>query len=554
MLAGYIIPILLSLAAATFVFLCVRAVNEKSKSVQSANNIVISLKNLELEFSKIQKSARGIFLSFSGFSDDKFFTEYEEAIKEFDQSIQQLQAQVDDQQQQETLLKLAKLKQEIEGSQRKAFLLFAQGKPQQGMALWKTEIIDRIREFEQLTQIFEKREAEILQEQARQQAQALELLATVVVTSTVLTAVLSIMIARWLASSISRKIVEVVQVAEQISSGDLTTQVGIDIHEQDEVGQLRMSFQAMMQNLNALIQQVQGSGIRVNTSATQIAVFGKQLEATVIEQVASTQEVVATAKGIAVTAGDLAKTMDGVMAMSQSTAESASHSQKGLIDMELAMRQLMSATNSIATKLEVINDKGRNINSIVSTITKVADQTNLLSLNAAIEAEKAGQSGLGFAVVATEIRRLADQTAVATLDIELIVKEMQAAVNTGVMEMDQFTKEVTRSVENVATIGGQLGQIIQQVQALTPSFEFVNQGMENQSQSAQQISEVMVQLSETSMQTADSLRQINDAIAQLNQIAQMLYQEISRFQVNSTEPIQPTAAPDDSDLVCQLSY
>ena len=107
-----------------------------------------------------------------------------------------------------------------------------------------------------------------------------------------------------------------------------------------------------------------------------------------------------------------------------------------------------------------------NINLVVTTITKVADQTNLLSINAAIEAEKAGEYGLGFLVVAREIRRLADQTAVATLDIERMVKEMQYSVSAGVMEMDKFSEQVRQVVSEVGTIGGQLGQIITSVQGL----------------------------------------------------------------------------------------
>jgi len=86
------------------------------------------------------------------------------------------------------------------------------------------------------------------------------------------------------------------------------------------------------------------------------------------------------------------------------------------------MKQLAEATTSISSKLSVISDKAGNINSVVTTINMVADQTNLLSLNAAIEAEKAGEYGLGFAVVAREIQRLADQTALATRDIETMVK------------------------------------------------------------------------------------------------------------------------------------
>src|SRR5687768_10090136 len=163
--------------------------------------------------------------------------------------------------------------------------------------------------------------------------------------------------------------------------------------------------------------------------------------------------------------------------------------------MESTMSHVMQAAGSINAKLAVLNEKAGNINQVVTTITKVADQTNLLSLNAAIEAEKAGEYGRGFAVVATEIRRLADQTAVATYDIEQMVKEMQSAVSAGVMGMDKFSEEVRRGVEEVRQVSTQLVQIIQQVQSLTPRFETVNDGMEAQTTSAQQISEALRQLS-----------------------------------------------------------
>src|SRR4030065_492004 len=99
------------------------------------------------------------------------------------------------------------------------------------------------------------------------------------------------------------------------------------------------------------------------------------------------------------------------------------------------MKHIVEAAGSISSKFEVLNEKANNINTVVTTITKVADQTNLLSLNAAIEAEKAGEYGFGFSVVAKEIRRLADQTAVATLDIEQMVKEMRSAVSAGGMSV-----------------------------------------------------------------------------------------------------------------------
>lgn len=339
---------------------------------------------------------------------------------------------------------------------------------------------------------------------------------------------------RTIARPLGAKIAKVVDVAEHISSGDLTTQVeGSD--SSDEVGKLQNAFHVMAQNLKNLIRQVQQSGIQVNSSSTKLAASGKQLQATVSEQVAATNEVAATAQEIAATSEALAKTMEGVVSVSQATAQSAVGSQKSLESMELTMQQLAKATSSISMRLEVISEKAGSINDVVATITKVADQTNLLSLNAAIEAEKAGEYGIGFAVVAREIRRLADQTAVATLDIEQIVKEMHSSVSTGVMEMDKFTKEVDQGVGLIGTIGQELGQIIEEVQALTPRFATVNQGMEAQAQGAQQISEAMMQLSDTSVQTADSLREINSAIEQLNQASHGLQQEISQFKVNAVE-------------------
>ncbi|MEH1886024.1 methyl-accepting chemotaxis protein [Nostoc sp.] len=340
-----------------------------------------------------------------------------------------------------------------------------------------------------------------------------------------------------IARQIAFQILGVVRVAEQISTGNLTTQVTADSNSKDEMNRLLTAFQTMTQSLNTLIRQVQHSGIQVTTSATQIAASGKQLEATLTEQVASTNEVAAATKEISATSRELVSAMEQVATISQITTTAANDSQKDIVRMETTMRQLAEATNAIAARLGVISEKANNINTIVVTITKVADQTNLLSLNAAIEAEKAGEYGLGFAVVAREIRRLADQTAVATLDIEQMVKQMQSSVSTGVMEMDKFAAEVGRSIEDVGNINTQVGQIIQQVQDLNPRFEFVNQGMETQSVGAQQISEAMVQLSSTSVQSADSLREINHAIAQLNQVAQGLRQEIARFQVKTEDAI-----------------
>jgi hypothetical protein len=176
-----------------------------------------------------------------------------------------------------------------------------------------------------------------------------------------------------------------------------------------------------------------------------------------------------------------------------------------------AMQQLVESTGSISSKLAVVREKADNITQVVTTITKVADQTNLLSINAAIEAEKAGEYGRGFLVVAREIRRLADQTAVATLNIENMVRLTRGAVPAGVMQTDKFGEEVRSGVGRVAEINSQTGQIISEVAALSERFGSVNEGMNNQSVGAQQINEAMGSIAANVRETSAALEELNKA-------------------------------------------
>jgi methyl-accepting chemotaxis protein WspA len=354
--------------------------------------------------------------------------------------------------------------------------------------------------------------------------------------------VVSVILSSIIGRHIARPLDHINQVARCIAEGNIREAVQLVRHgrgvkspqaARDEIGDLYESFEKMTDNLAGLLGQVQRSGIQVTTSTTEIAAASRQLEATAVEQAASTRAVSQTTQRISRTSESLVQTMDSVSNTADQTADMAETGREKLHEMQTVMQQLVKATSSISSKLAVINEKTTRISSVVTTINSISDQTNLLSLNAAIEAEKAGEHGRGFSVVAREITRLADQTATATQDIEYMVKEMQSSVSSGVMEMDKFGEEVRTGVREAAAIAAQLGSIIDQVRALGPQFEEVQGGMTEQVDGARQISETIEQLAATADQTRDALHEFQHVTEQLNTAVQGLQQEVSRFRIDA---------------------
>ncbi len=331
------------------------------------------------------------------------------------------------------------------------------------------------------------------------------------------------------ARSISTPIRTAVAMANQVAGGDLRADVG-DTAD-DETGALLGAIQKMTNDLRGLIGRIQHSSVALISTATAIQATASEQQQVITDYGASTSQAVAAVKEISVTSQELLRTMTEVNDMASHTGKMATAGRVGLGGMDGTMRQLAESTSSFGSKLAVISERAANINLAVTTITKVADQTNLLSINAAIEAEKAGEYGLGFLVVAREIRRLADQTAVASLDIERMVKEMQYSVSAGVMEMDKFAEQVRTGVREIGDVSAKLGEIIEAVQGISGRFGQVTEGMRAQSQGAEQIREAMIRLAEGATRTASSLNDFNGATVHLREAVGDLKEEVSRFTI-----------------------
>lgn len=333
------------------------------------------------------------------------------------------------------------------------------------------------------------------------------------------------------AHSISRPLVQASKVAEQVAAGDLTRTFS-SAGRADEVGVLLAVMANMITHLRGLLRKVKSASSEITHSADDVSATARTQEAGVAELSGTTAEIAAAVREISSTGRELLGSMGVVSERVDETAALADAGREGVSAMNAAIGELDAASSAINERLKVIAAKAQNINGVVLTITKVADQTNLLSLNAAIEAEKAGEVGRRFAIVAREIRRLADQTAVGTLDIEQMVAEMQAAVSAGVREMAQFGDRVARGVAAAAVTNDQLGRIISQVQELKPRFQFVSQGMQAQSAGAQQITGAMQQLNEMAQATSRSIGELTTATQSMHTAVAALGEEVDRFRTD----------------------
>ena len=351
----------------------------------------------------------------------------------------------------------------------------------------------------------------------------------------------AVLLARSIASPVSR----LAGVAATIADGNLVEAQGALARirsrgvgrkarrtSRDETGRLLAAISSMADSLNLLVGRLQESGVEVHDAAARIAVSAAELETAATEQSGSTNEVVSAAQEISASSKELARTVSEVALAASETACLVSSGRQDLATIEKTMQQIDHASSSISSKLSVIQQKAGNIGSVVEVMNKVAEQTGLLSLNAAIEAEKAGEYGRGFSVVAREIRRLAERTGAAAAHIERTVEDMEMTVVTGGREMERFRTQVNTSISETSRINSDFGRILDRVQGLKPRFDEVNDGVQMQSQSAHHIAAAMVELGESARAAAASLHEFTRVTAHLNEVSGQLQQEVSRFRVS----------------------
>jgi len=344
-----------------------------------------------------------------------------------------------------------------------------------------------------------------------------------------LAAILAFVLGIIIARSISVPVNTLVGQARQVADGDL--QVKIDYHSGDEVGELSEAFRTMTESLRTTISRVSETSTQVAAAANQLHSTSEHI-ATGAEEVAAQAGTVATAgEEMSATSGDIARNCQFAAEGAQRASQTAGNGAEVVERTVTVMGQIAIKVQETAKTVENLGERSDQIGAIIGTIEDIADQTNLLALNAAIEAARAGEQGRGFAVVADEVRALAERTTRATKEIGEMIKAIQKETKTAVSAMEQGVHQVETGTVEAARSGEALRDILEQVNAVAMQVNQIATAAEEQTATTAEISSNMMQITEVVQQTSQGAHESATAAAQLTGNAEELQRLVRQFKL-----------------------
>lgn len=328
---------------------------------------------------------------------------------------------------------------------------------------------------------------------------------------------------------IIRPLKEAVDFASRIASGDLTRRA--ECRSKDETGQLILAMNGMTDRLHGIISQVSGTSTQVADAAAHLHATAERI-ATGAEEVAAQAAAVATAgEEMSATSGDIAQNCqmaaDGAHRASQAAQRGAE-----VVDVTIAvMGQISSRVQESSRTVDSLGARSSQIGTIIGTIEDIADQTNLLALNAAIEAARAGEQGRGFAVVADEVRALAERTSRATREIGDMIKAIQGETRGAVTAMEQGVQKVEAGTAEAARSGQALGDILQQINDVATQVNQIAISAEEQTATTSEISSNMMHITDVVQATSKGAQESAQSAARLNDYAEELQRLVRQFKL-----------------------
>jgi methyl-accepting chemotaxis protein len=329
----------------------------------------------------------------------------------------------------------------------------------------------------------------------------------------------------------TQPLLRLTQVARRIADGNLDEEIVIE--SRDEIGTLAEAFNKMttviVKNLKVeidkserLMASIKDAIVQLSSSANEMMAISVQQSSGAAQQAAAVQEVTTTSEEIAITAKQITENAQSVEKIADSTSQSCRGGTGEVSNAIDGMSVLKTQVQSIAESMLKLGDNSQKIGGIVEIIDEISDQTNLLALNAAIEAAGAGEAGKRFAIVAQEVRRLAERTVDATRQIKGLIEEIQKATNSTIMVTEEGTKAVDSAAHLVDKVQLSFGSIIGLVEDTARSAKEITLSTQQQTSACEQMADTMNEVRDVAQQVAGSARETERAIAEIITLTEKL--------------------------------
>ncbi len=329
---------------------------------------------------------------------------------------------------------------------------------------------------------------------------------------------------------IVQPIKEITKLATEIGKGNLKVDIPSE-YRSDELGVLMESFKSMLENLRGQLQHIMKSVVTLNLSSKEISVSGTQLVSSSTETLTSVEETTTTVEEVKQIAKEAKKKAKNISDSAQKAAQISGEGRKAVDEtierMGLIRDQMLSIDDSIMR----LSEQVQSISEIIGTVDDLADQSNLLAVNAAIEATKAGEQGKGFTVVAQEIRVLADQSKQATDKVRTILTDIQKARDTAVMATEKGAKAVEAGVEQSRKAGESILELANSVDEAAQAGVVIATSTQEQSVGMDQIANAMQHVKEATSQNVDASKKLEDTAKSLSKMGKDLEELTKGYKV-----------------------
>jgi len=364
-----------------------------------------------------------------------------------------------------------------------------------------------------------------------------ELLSQIATTKTVVAALLIAglivgVLAAWLTSrAVLGPLARAVEAMNDIAQGEGDLTRALDVKRDDEIGQLASAFNLFVSKIHDVISQVKGSVAQLAAAAEQMSVITSETSEGVSRQQQETDQVATAMNEMNATAHEVARSATNTASATEEADRETKSGQAVVNRTVQAMNSLASEVERAAGVIMKVEKDSESIGTVMQVIRDIAEQTNLLALNAAIEAARAGEQGRGFAVVADEVRTLASRTQESTQEIDQVIKTLQAATREAVEVMEGSRDKAKTGVEQASQAGQSLTSISRAVDNITEMSTQIASAAEEQSAVAEEINRNVVSIADVAAQTADGTNQLAQASHELANLSSQLQHLVERFKV-----------------------